>query len=189
MIYNSKYINLQYFSSKKDQLIVETLSNFIKSYSKNPSNLKLQLEKLLISAQKYEDELKDEFFLQIFKNMINNKKEKRLINLFQLLAIISSTISPTPRIFFPSLNFLKENKKTKLLTQWSNFCFLRILGNYEGDVRKSVPSSIEIKCIEFHKKLHIPIHFFNGNHIFLPVESYTLVSEVTSIKFDKFYPF
>ena len=133
--------------------------------------------------------LKDEAYLQIYKQLHKNKKTESYIRGLKFLAILSSTFLPNNNdIFLIILNFLffeLQNTKDKVIKNHINYIFVRLLKAKKRE-RKMIPCMEEIEYIESLKSIQIPVYFFNGKVNIIKIESYTTLDrDIKKILLDK----
>ena len=125
--------------------------------------------------------IKDEAYLQIYKQINNNQNYESKIRGYKFLAIISSCFVPSKNIYDIILNFLFfENDKEKndiSIINHIKFIFARLLKTNEKE-RKNVPCTEELEYIENLKSIPIPLYFFEGNQTDINIESYTTVKDL-----------
>ena len=125
--------------------------------------------------------LRDEAYLQVYKQLHKNKKTDSLMRGYKFLAILSSSFLPENKyIYYIILNFLFfELQKTQisLIQNHINYIFVRMVKLKKRE-RKMAPCSEEIGYIENLKPIQIPIYFFNGRHCMVKIESYTTFKDI-----------
>ena len=125
--------------------------------------------------------IKDEAFLQIYKQINNNHNYESKIRGYKFLAIVASCFVPSKNIYDIILNFLFfENDKEKTdisITNHIKFIFARLLKTNEKQ-RKIIPCTEELEYIENLKSISIPLYFFEGNQTNINIESYTTVKDL-----------
>ena len=126
--------------------------------------------------------VKDEAYLQAYKQINNNKKRESLIRAYKFLAFLASTFVPNSEdIYFFILNFLffsrNENKNDNEIIKHVNYIFMRMVKTKERE-RKNVPCLEELEYIECLKSILINVYFFTGKEKQIKVESYTTFKEV-----------
>ena len=179
-------------------------SPLLKIYDENDKNLSIQMFKNLLCfmndlKSKKEPQhhvrkfiknamlrggniLKDEAYLQIYKQLNKNYKEDSFIRGWKFLCVVSSCFVPfNENIYYLILNFIynkrKKEKNFKLIT-YMNFIFNRMLKTKNNHQRKYVPSVEEIEYILQLKPIPIPIFFSSGNQSIVKVESYTTIKQL-----------
>ena len=125
--------------------------------------------------------IKDEAYLQIYKQINNNQNYESKIRGYKFLAIISSCFVPSKNIYDIILNFLffeKEKEKNDIsIINHIKFIFARLLKTNEKE-RKNVPCTEELEYIENLKSIPIPLYFFEGNQTDINIESYSTVKDL-----------
>ena len=125
--------------------------------------------------------IKDEAYLQIYKQLHNNKKRESLMRGWKFLAILSSCFVPNNKdIYHLILNFLffeLQTNKDELIQKHINYIFVHMV-RCEKNERKNMPCTEELEFIEVLKSIPIPIYFFNGKQAIIKIESYTTFKDI-----------
>ena len=184
-------ISLLIMPKEDDNLIAIQMFRNLLSYmldrksSKRPVQHVIKFIKLIKFGS---PRLKDEAYLQVYKQLHKNKKYESLMRGWKFLAILASTFAPDNNdIYNLILKFLffeyKENPDN-LIKNHANYTFVRMVKTKNRE-RKMPPFSEEIEYIENLRPMQIPIYYFNGKHIMVKIESYTTFKEIKSIIMDK----
>ena len=132
--------------------------------------------------------LRDEAYLQIYKQLHKNKKRESIMLGWKMFAIIASSFLPSNKdILNIILNFLFfeiQETNDEEIRIYINYIFVRMVKAKKRE-RKMVPCTEEIEYIESLKSIQIPIYYFNGNHTIIKIESYTTFKDVKAIIMDK----
>ena len=132
--------------------------------------------------------LRDEAYLQVYKQLHKNNKVDSLIRGWKFLAILSSSFLPSNKaIYNIILNYLFfefQKETNKPIRNHINYIFTRLV-NAKQRERKMVPCVEEMEYIESLKPIQIPIYYFNGKHNIIKIESYTTFKEVKNIIMNK----
>ena len=127
--------------------------------------------------------IKDEAYLQVYKQLNKNKKRESLMRGWKFLAILSSCFVPNNKdIYYLILHFLffeLQNVKDQPIENHINYIFVHMVKT-EKNGRKNMPCSEEIEYIESLKSIPVPIYFFNSKQTIVRVEPYTTFKEVKS---------
>ena len=124
--------------------------------------------------------IKDEAYVQILKQLRNNKKYESLIRGLKFLAIISSVYVPTEKIYNLMLNYLffqMQNNTDLNIVNHAKFIFVRMIKTKENE-RKNVPCKEELQFIESLKSILIPVYFFGGKSTIIKIESYNTINDL-----------
>ena len=125
--------------------------------------------------------IKDEAYLQIYKQLHNNKKRESLMRAWKLLAIISCCFVPNnENIYHLILNFLffeLQNTDDQPIKKHINYIFVHMVQT-EKNERKNTPCYEELQYIECLRPIPIPIYFFNGKLVIINIEPYTTFREL-----------
>ena len=137
--------------------------------------------KFLRLVKNSSDIVKDEAYLQIYKQLNHNKSRESLMRGWKFLAILSCCFIPNNKdIYYLILKFLffeLQNVKDQPIEKHINYIFVHMVKteNYE---RKNNPSTEEVEYIENLKSIPISVYFFNGKQTILKVEPYTTFKDV-----------
>ena len=125
--------------------------------------------------------LRDEAYLQIYKQLHSNPKYNSLMRGWKLMAIMASCFVPKNNdIYNIILNFLffeMQNEKEQQIINHIKYIFVRMI-RIKGKERHHVPSEEEIGCVEKLLSIELPVKFFTGNQTIIKVESYTTIKEL-----------
>ena len=125
--------------------------------------------------------LRDEAYLQLYKQLHNNPKFGSLMRGWKLMAVVSSCFVPKNNdIYNLILNFLffeMQNKNDIQVINHIKYIFVRMI-RMKGKERHHVPSEEELACIEKLIPIDLPVKFFTGNQTNVKVESYTTIRDL-----------
>ena len=125
--------------------------------------------------------LRDEAFLQVYKQLHDNKKTASIMRGWKILAIFASCFVPKNKdIYNLMLNFLfyeMQNEKNLQIINHIKYIFVRMI-RIKGKERHHVPSEEELGCIEKLIPIDLPVKFFTGNQTNVKVESYTTIRDL-----------
>lgn len=145
--------------------------------SKEPIQHAVKFLKLTLHSDSI---LKDEAYVQVLKQLKDNKKYFSLESGWKFLAILSSCYVPSTNIYNLIMNFLffeMQNNENINIKKYAKYIFVRMLKTKDAQ-RKHIPSRDEINCIENLKPIRIFIYFFTGAKREISIESYTTVRDV-----------
>ena len=125
--------------------------------------------------------VRDEAYLQVYKQLHDNPKHSSLMKGWKEMAIISSCFVPSNKdIYYLILNFLffemKNNKDPQILNH-VKYIFVRMI-KMKNRARRHVPSEEELECIEKLLPIDLPVKFFTGHQTMIKIESYTTIREL-----------
>ena len=125
--------------------------------------------------------LRDEAYLQIYKQLHDNNKYASLMRGWKLMAIMASCFIPKNNdIYNIILNYLffeMQNEKEAQIINHIKYIFVRMI-RIKGKERHHVPSDEELNSIEKLIPIELPVKFFTGNQTLIKVESYTTIREL-----------
>ena len=125
--------------------------------------------------------LRDEAYLQIYKQLHGNNKYQSMMRGWKLMAIMASCFVPKINdIYNIILNYLffeMQNEKEPQVINHIKYIFVRMI-RMKGKERHHVPSEEEINFIERLIPIDLPVKFFTGNQTIIKVESYTTIRDL-----------
>lgn len=138
-------------------------------------------KKLLRIVRQANPILKDEAYLQVYKQIHNNHEYQSFMAAYKMLGILASCFVPNNRdVFLFILKYLydemTENKNILVLNH-IKYIFNRMMKTNEHE-RKNAPCTEEIEFIEYLRPIPIIVYIFDGTRINIEVESYTSIKEV-----------
>ena len=150
-----------------------------RSSSKNPQ---LHVVKHTRIAMGSPEEIKDEAYLQVIKQITRNPNPNRCMRGWNLFAIMASCYPPSMELYHALIHYLLDIIKTgdEDLAKRANYIAVRLSKTFESR-RKISPSDIEIKHVEAMKPIIIQMNFFSGAATSCQIESYTTIRELKTI--------
>ena len=144
--------------------------------SKSPQLHVIKHTKLAMGAP---EEIKDEAYLQVIKQITRNPKPASAKKGWNLFAIMASCYPPSLELYHALIRYLIDIIKTsdEDLQKRANYIAIRLYKTFESR-RKLSPSTLEIKHVEEMKPIIIEINFFSGAATTCKVESYTTIREL-----------
>ena len=125
--------------------------------------------------------LRDEAYLQIYKQLHDNPKYVSLMRGWKLMAIMASCFVPKNNdIYNIILNFLflsMQNEKEAQIINHIKYIFVRMI-RIKGKERHHILSEEELNSIEKLLPIELPVKFFTGTQTVIKVESYTTIKEL-----------
>ena len=125
--------------------------------------------------------LRDEAYIQVYKQLHNNPNHESNMRGWKMMAIISSVFVPKNKdIYNLILNFLffeMQNKKDPQLLNHIRYIFVRMI-RMKMKERHHVPCEEELGCIERLVPIELPVKFFTGNQTNVKIESYTTIRDL-----------
>ena len=150
----------------------------IRRSSKEPI---LHAKKILLLVRQANPIIKDEAYLQVYKQLHDNHEYDSYMAALKMLAILSSSFVPDNKnIYLFILKYLYEemrDNKNELVLSHVKYIFQRMLKTKEHE-RKNLPCKEALEFIEFLRPTPIIVYLFDGNKINVNVESYTSIKEV-----------
>ena len=128
------------------------------------------------------EEVKDEAYLQVIKQITRNPNPNRCVRGWNMLALMASCYPPSMELYHALIHYFLDIIKTgdEDLAKRANYIAIRLSKTFESR-RKIAPSDIEIKHVEAMKPIVIQMNFFSGAATSCQVESYTTIRELKTI--------
>ena len=125
--------------------------------------------------------IKDEAYLQIYKQLNENPSEKSFLRGLKMLAMMSSCFVPdNNNIYYVVLQFIynkiSTNKNKEILSNLK-YIFNRMLKTSKHE-RTNVPCREELEFIELLRPIPLTINLFDGTKVSINIEPYTTVKEM-----------
>ena len=127
-------------------------------------------------------ELKDESYCQVLKQITGHPDYDKCIRGWNFLAIMAASFAPSVELYYSILNFLQneiKNNTDENIKKHANYIFMRLHKSFENK-RRHIPSDEEIMHLEHMKPIMFPVYFLSDTHTLVPTESYTSVKDLKS---------
>ena len=168
-------------SSSLEEISLQLFKNMMSYMGDRRSSKRPQLHiikhtKLVMGAP---EEIKDEAYLQVIKQITRNPKPASAQKGWNLFAIMASCYPPSLELYYALIHYLLDIIKTgeEDLQKRANYIAIRLSKTFESR-RKLSPSTLEIKHVEEMKPIIVEINFFSGAATTCKVESYTTIREL-----------
>ena len=167
--------------SSLEEIALQLFKNLV-SYMgdrKSSKNPQLHAVKHCRLAMGSPEEVKDEAYLQVIKQITKNPKPVSCQRGWNLFAIMASCYPPSLELYYALIHYLLDIVKTgdENLAKRANYIAIRLNKTFESRRRLS-PSDLEIKHVEEMKPIVIQMNFFSGAATSCRVESYTTIREL-----------
>lgn len=176
--------------SSLNEMAVQLFKNLVSYMGDRRSSKKQNLHilkhtKLTMSSP---EELKDEAYLQVIKQITNNPNDESKEKGWTFLAIMSSLYPPSAELYYGLIKYLlnlidgnDENLKKK-----ANYIAIRLMKTFESKRRYS-PTIVEMNFISKMKPIPVEINFFSGAATTMHVESYTTIRDLKTAVMKKLH--
>ena len=144
--------------------------------SKKPNLHILKHTKIAMSSP---EELKDEAYLQVIKQITNNPNDESKIKGWNFFAIIASIYPPSMELYHSLIKYLLDiiDGDEDTLKHRANYIAIRLMKTFESKRRYS-PSLVEINAIVQMKPITVEINFLSGAATTMKIESYTTIRDL-----------
>ena len=170
-------------SASLNELAVQLFKNLVSYMGDRRSSKKQNLHilkhiKLAINSP---EELKDEAYLQVIKQITNNPNDESREKGWTFFAIMSSIYPPSLELYYSLIHYLLDiiDGDEEALKQRANYIAIRLMKTFESKRRYS-PSLAEMNYISQMKPITVEIWFFSGAATTMKVESYTTIKDLKS---------
>ena len=174
--------------SSLEDIAVQLFKNLVsymgdRKSSKNPQLHAVKHTRLAMGSP---EEVKDEAYLQVIKQITRNPKPQSAERGWNMLAIMASCYPPSLELYYALIHYLLDIIKTgdEDLQKRANYIAIRLSKTFESRRRLS-PSDLEIKHVEQMKPIVLEMNFFSGAATTCQVESYTTIRELKTQVMDK----
>lgn len=154
---------------QEDELAADTYSSWLEG---RPTTA---LEKLhfIIGHGILREEIRDEIYCQICKQLTSNPNRKSSATGWILVALCVGCFAPSDKFVKYLINFIRDGPK-----DWANYCEDRLRRTFMNGTRSQPPSWLELSAVKHKNPIPLPITFMNGAHIRAHVDSATTAREL-----------
>jgi len=172
-------------SSTFSELAIQIFKNLLSYMGDRLSSKKplLHVLKFIRLTMPQAEELKDEAYVQVIKQISYNLDEEKCRRGWNFFAILASCYPPSYDLYLCLLNYLfkiiNEGSDQEKIKR-SNYIAIRLYRTFTQK-RKFFPFQLEIEHIEAMKPIILPIYFYSGASVSIPIESYTTIRELKTM--------
>ena len=183
MVHQKSLINkpLTHLPSSLNDMAIQLFKNLLSYMGDRRSSKKENLHMLKHTklAMNSPEELKDEAYLQVIKQITNNPSEESREKGWTFFAIMSSIYPPSMELYYCLIKYLLAiiNGNNDTLKKKANYIAIRLMKTFESKRRYS-PSILEMNFISKMKPITVEINFFSGAATSMQIESYTTVKDL-----------
>eukprot|EP01029_Cantina_marsupialis_P011270 TRINITY_DN251_c0_g1_i2.p1 TRINITY_DN251_c0_g1~~TRINITY_DN251_c0_g1_i2.p1 ORF type:complete len:848 (-),score=351.01 TRINITY_DN251_c0_g1_i2:687-2867(-) len=140
--------------------------------------------KLLKNCLHAPQELKDEVYCQLLKQTNCNPNVNSLLKGLQLFSVLSGAFAASedlrPYLMWHLRTLADEHEDSRVNT-FAKHVMMRLEKAVALGDRRETPTTIEVEASKDLRPVTIMVHFLNGDHIYVPVESWNTAKEVKEI--------
>ena len=167
--------------SSLNSMAIQLFKNLV-SYmgDRNSSKKKeLHLKKHTAIAMSSPEELKDEAYLQVIKQITNNPNDESKEKGWNFFAVMASVYPPSMELYYCLIKYLLGiiDGNDENLQKKASYIAIRLMKTFDSK-RRYPPSSLEIKYIDSMKQIPVEINFASGAATTMQIESYTTIREL-----------
>jgi hypothetical protein len=139
----------------------------------------LHLKKHTAIAMSSPEELKDEAYLQVIKQITNNPNDESKEKGWNFFAVMASVYPPSMELYYCLIKYLLGiiDGNDENLQKKASYIAIRLMKTFDSK-RRYPPSSLEIKYIDSMKQIPVEINFASGAATTMQIESYTTIREL-----------
>lgn len=154
---------------QEDELAADTYSSWLEG---RPTTM---LEKLhfIIGHGILREELRDEIYCQICKQLTSNPNKKSYATGWILIALCVGCFAPSEKFVKYLLNFIRDGP-----ADWVNYCQNRLRRTYINGTRGQPPAWLELHAVKKKRPLVLPVTFMNGHTLPAALDSATTALEL-----------
>ena len=167
--------------SSLEEIAIQLFKNLVsymgdRTSSKSPQLHVIKHTRLAMGSP---EEVKDEAYLQVIKQITRNPNPESALKGWKMFSIMASCYPPSMELYHALIHYLLDIVKTgdEDLQKRANYIAIRLAKTFESR-RKISPSDLEIKHVEEMKPIMIEMNFFSGAATTCQVESYTTIREL-----------
>ncbi len=167
--------------SSLNSMAVQLFKNLVSYMGDRTSSKKkeLHIKKHTAIAMSSPEELKDEAYLQVIKQITNNPSEESKERGWNFFAVMASVYPPSMELYYCLIKYLLSiiDGNDENLQKKANYIAIRLMKTFDSK-RRYPPSSLEMRYIDSMKPIPIEIKFASGAATTMQVESYTTIREL-----------
>ena len=167
--------------SSLEEIAIQLFKNLMsymgdRKSSKSPQLHVVKHTKLAMGSP---EEVKDEAYIQVIKQITRNPRPESAQRGWNLFSIMASCYPPSLELYYALIHYLLDIIKTgdENLQKRANYIAIRLNKTFDSK-RKLSPSDLEIKHVEEMKPIIIEMNFFSGAATTCQIESYTTIREL-----------
>ena len=137
------------------------------------------VKKILSSLMLAPEQLRDEVFCQICKQVNNNPDPVSSVRGWQLMVIMISSFPPSSRLQIPLTQFCarKMDDPGEFVPKYAEFAVRRIPRIFDLGPRREIPTQVELEALKRCAKVTVRVNFLDKKYIMLQTDSWMTASE------------
>ncbi|GMI04418.1 hypothetical protein TrVE_jg7467 [Triparma verrucosa] len=141
--------------------------------------------KILSSLMLAPEQLRDEVYCQICKQVNNNPDQVSTVRGWQLMVIMLSSFPPSSRLQLPLTAFcankLKDVDGGDFVPKYAEFAIRRIPRIFDLGPRREIPTQVELEALKRCAKVTVRINFLDKKYIMVQTDSWTTAQEFNEL--------
>ena len=167
--------------SSLNSMAVQLFKNLVSYMGDRTSSKKkeLHIKKHTAIAMSSPEDLKDEAYLQVIKQITNNPNDESKEKGWNFFAVMASVYPPSMELYYCLIKYLLSiiDGNDENLQKKASYIAIRLMKTFDSK-RRYPPSSLEMKYIDSMKPIPIEINFASGAATTMQIESYTTIREL-----------
>ncbi|GMH65788.1 hypothetical protein TL16_g04280 [Triparma laevis f. inornata] len=142
--------------------------------------------KILSSLMLAPEQLRDEVYCQICKQVNNNPDQVSTVRGWQLMVIMLSSFPPSTRLQLPLIAFCANKLKGggdggEFVPKYAEFAIRRIPRIFDLGPRREIPTQVELEALKRCAKVTVRINFLDKKYIMIQTDSWTTAQEFNEL--------
>mmetsp|Transcript_18690 Transcript_18690/g.38220 ORF Transcript_18690/g.38220 Transcript_18690/m.38220 type:complete len:489 (+) Transcript_18690:399-1865(+) len=139
--------------------------------------------KILSSLMLAPEQLRDEVYCQICKQVNNNPDNISTVRGWQLMVIMLSSFPPSNSLKLPLTEFCSKKLEddNEYIPKYAEFAIRRIPRIYELGPRREIPTQVELEALKRCAKVTVRVNFLDKKYIMVQTDSWATAKEFNNL--------